>query len=354
MWLIICHDSFNQGMVIFDILNIARFVARISEKQIVQTVAFSSETSCLVIKPVVTTKMSHPLNKSVTLHNGVEMPLLGFGTYRLKKEAVQDPVRFALEAGYRHIDTASVYRNEQFIAKIINDDNETIENNSKVKREDIFITTKLAPKHHGYEKASAAIDESIKNLGTSPIDLFLIHWPGVSGMKPDDPETPLMRLETWRALENALDDGKVRSIGVSNFQPRHLKHLIENCRIKPHVNQFEFHPACQQTELIELCNKHKIQIVAYSSLGVGELLSHPEVIKLSSRCERSEAQVLLRWAMQKGVCVIPKASSKERIEENSKLFDFDLKKDDMKALDDISKEFPEGHHFCWNPESVLY
>ena len=123
MQLIICYDFFNQGMLIFDNLNIARFVARISEKYIFQIVAFSSETSCLVIKPVVTRKMSHPLNKSVTLHNGVEMPLLGFGTYRLKKEAVQGPVCFALEAGYRHIDTASVYRNEKFIANIINDNN---------------------------------------------------------------------------------------------------------------------------------------------------------------------------------------------------------------------------------------
>ena len=302
----------------------------------------------------VTVAMSPPMTEYVTLHNGVQMPLLGFGTYRLKKEGVEDPVRFALEAGYRHIDTASVYRNEKFIANIINDNNERIVDNSNVKRKDLFITTKLAPKDHGYDKASAAIDECIKNLGTTPIDLFLIHWPGVSGKKPDDPETPSMRLETWRALEKAMDDGKVRAIGVSNFLPRHLKHLIENCRIIPHVNQIEFHPACQQTELIELCQKHKIQIVAYASLGVGELLSHPVVNQVANRNERSAAQVLLRWSIQKRIPVIPKASTKERIEENSKVFDFELSKDDMTELDNISKEFSEEHHFCWNSESVTF
>ena len=344
-------------MVTSVISNIKQINVRIILQNVIRNhciASNSSKTIDLNLVKSVSEIMACPLTESVTLHNGVKMPLLGFGTYRLKKEAVEDPVRYALEAGYRHIDTASVYRNEKFISKIINDNNEAGVNKPNVKRKDIFITTKLAPKDHGYEKATAAIDESIRNLGTTPIDLFLIHWPGVSGKKPDDPETPSIRLETWRALEKAMDDGKVRSIGVSNFQPRHLQHLIENCRIVPHVNQIEFHPACPQTELIKFCEIHKIQIVAYSSLGVGELLSHPLVNKVADRNKRNAAQVLLRWAIQKRIPVIPKASSKERIEENSKVFDLKLSKDDMTELDDISKEFPEEHHFCWNSESVLF
>ena len=182
----------------------------------------------------------------------------------------------------------------------------------------------------------------------------MVHWPGVSGKKPDDPETPSIRLETWRALEQALDEGKVRAIGVSNFTSRHLIHLLTNCRIKPHVNQIELHPLCPQTELIELCKTHQIQVVAYSSLGVGELLDDPVVLKVSNRKERTPAQILIRWAIQKEICVIPKASSRKRIEENSKVFEFELSKDDMLELDGISREFPEAHHFCWNPESVLF
>ena len=346
-------------MVISFIHTSRKFSLKIKIKDIVQIrqiMNHSHETDDLDTANNIMNKLSPPLKQSVTLHNGLKMPLLGFGTYRLKKESVEDPVRYALSSGYRHIDTASVYRNEQFIGKIINQNNDETKSvsNTNVQSKDIFITTKLAPKDHGYEKASAAIDESIKNLGISPIDLFLVHWPGVSGKKPDDPETPSMRLETWRALEQALDEGKVRAIGVSNFTSRHLIHLLTNCRIKPHVNQIELHPLCPQTEMIELCKTHQIQVVAYSSLGVGELLDHPVVLKVSNRKERTPAQILIRWAIQKEICVIPKASSRKRIEENSKVFEFELSKDDMLELDGISREFPEAHHFCWNPESVLF
>ena len=279
------------------------------------------------------------------------MPLIGFGTYRLKGEAVADPLRAALAAGYKHIDTASIYKNEQVIGDIIRD---YIKNNENADWEHIFITTKLTPKDQGFEKASIAIDQSIEKLGISPIDLFLIHWPGIAGRKVDDPETASIRLGTWRALEKALIDGKVRSIGESNIQPRHLIHLLENAKIVPHVNQIELHPACPQTDLMELCKKNNIQIVAYSSVGVGELLDHHIVLDIAKRFGRTPAQILLRWGLQKGVCVIPKASSKERIEENHKVVEFELDVDAMNALDNIAQEYSTPKHFCWDPETIKF
>ena len=290
----------------------------------------------------------------VQLHNQVWMPRIGFGTYRLKNEAVKDPVYAALETGYRHIDTASVYRNEQVIGNILGDLINGKARGSLKRREDIFITTKLAPKDQGFEKASQAIEDSIKKLGGTPIDLFLIHWPGCAGKQLDDPKIADMRLGSWRALEKAFADGKVRAIGVSNFQPRHLIHLLENARVVPHVNQVEFHPACQQKELMSLCKQHKIQLVAYASLGVGALLTHPIVQDVARGCSRTPAQVLLRWGLQKGVCVIPKASSIERIVENYDVFEFKLDLEAMEALDNISKEYSTPKHFCWDPEGVQF
>lgn len=290
----------------------------------------------------------------VELHNQIRIPLVGLGTYRLRGEDVVNPVVAALKTGYRHIDTASVYRNEEMIGLITDHITNSQVNPHAIERKNIFITTKLAPKDQGFDKANLAIDKSLKKLGGCPIDLFLIHWPGCAGKKLDDPEIATIRLETWRALEKALSDGKVRAIGVSNFQPKHLNHLLENCKIVPHVNQIEFHPACQQHEILKLCKQHNIQVVAYSSLGVGNLLQHSVVLNVARRIERTPAQVLLRWGIQKGVCVIPKASSTTRIEENYNIFDFKLNRVDMEELDAICKEYPSSKHFCWNPENVQY
>ena len=289
----------------------------------------------------------------IQLHNQVRMPLLGLGTYRLKGEAATQPVRDALNLGYRHIDTASVYGNEQAIGDVVRYVTSDL-NGTSIKRQDLFITTKLAPKDQGYVKATAAIDASIERLGGTPIDLFLIHWPGCGGMQLDDPAQATMRLGSWQALEKALTDGKVHAIGVSNFEPRHLTHLLENATVVPHVNQIELHPACPQPELLKLCKLHKIQIVAYASLGVGALLNHSTVNRVASRRGHTPAQVLLRWGLQKGACVIPKASSTERITENYKVFGFELDSKDMAELDDISKEYQKPQHFCWNPGTVKF
>ena len=301
--------------------------------------------------------------RHAALHNGVRMPLVGIGTYRLKGAAVAYPVRAALTHGYRHIDTASVYKNEDAIGEMLEmlepragtGDGASESSAAPVAgmlREHLFVTTKLAPKDQGYEKAAAAVDASIAKLGGRPVDLFLIHWPGCGGKQLDDPSTASMRLESWRALEQALADGKVRSIGISNFQPRHLKHLVEHAKVVPHVHQFEMHPACPQEELRRLCADSKIQVVAYASLGVGALLENAAVVAVANRVQRTPAQVLLRWSIQNGAAVIPKASSEKRIQENHDVFDFVLAAEDMAELGKIATTAPQK--YCWDPEDVVH
>lgn len=299
--------------------------------------------------------------RHATLRNGVRMPLIGLGTYRLKGAAVAHPVRAALASGYRHIDTANVYKNEAVIGDMLKTLDSSGGDDAAVAaqppvagmlREHLFITTKLAPKDQGFEKAAAAIDASVAKLGGRPVDLFLIHWPGCGRKRLDDPETPTTRLESWRALEQALADGKVRSIGVSNFQPRHLSHLLEHATVAPHVHQFEMHPACPQQALRQLCAANKIQVVAYASLGVGALLEDATVASVAKRVQRTPAQVLLRWGIQSGAAVIPKASSEHRIRENHSVFDFVLAEADMAELNNIAATAP--YKYCWDPEDVVH
>ncbi|GAQ80986.1 Aldo/keto reductase family protein [Klebsormidium nitens] len=282
------------------------------------------------------------LTSSVTLNTGFEMPVLGLGTYKAKGVDVRNAVKWAIEAGYRHIDTASIYRNEEDIAEAIRD--------SRVARESLFITSKVSPYQQGYEKARKALQESLTRLGTDYLDLYLVHWPGASSVPVTSERNVHLRHETWRAMEEAFREGRCRSIGVSNFLRTHLEELLSASSVVPAVNQIEVHPYLTQEGLREFCASKGIRVEAYSPLGCGELLSDATVVRLAHKFGRTPAQVLLRWGLQTNLIVIPKSVTKERIEENARVFDFDfeLEGEDVASLLALNK----NERFCWSPEGV--
>lgn len=274
------------------------------------------------------------------LNSGHSIPLVGLGTYQMRGEECREAVRTALDYGYVHIDTAYIYRNEDVIGSVLQGRS----------RGSLFITSKIPPTHQGYEKTLEAAAHSMSQLGVTYLDLLLIHWPGCSGLAPTDPENGVKRLETWRAMEQLQREGKVRSIGVSNFLVRHLEPLLKQCSIRPAVNQFEYHPLCQNEDLLQFCRGNGIQVEAYSSLARGntELFSNPAVQDIATRHGKSIGQVLLRWGLQKEVVILPKSIHSDRIRSNAEL-DFELTTEDMSQLNALNKQ----KHTCWNPSSVF-
>jgi len=264
------------------------------------------------------------------LNNGIEIPIFGLGTFQTRSgKETRDAVLYALQSGYRLIDTAAAYGNEEDVGEAAR--------KSGIPREEIFITTKLWNTDHGYERALAAFERSLKKLGLSYVDLYLIHWPEGG-----------LRNETWKALEKLLKDSKCRAIGVSNYTIRHLNELLKNSSTVPAVNQVEFHPYLYQKELLKFCNSNKIQLEAYSPLTKGRKLNDPELLKIARKYSKTSAQILIRWVLQKGVVAIPKSSRKERIEENARVFDFEISDEDMKALD----SFNQDYRTSWDPTDV--
>ncbi len=259
--------------------------------------------------------MKLTLSSKVKLNNGTEMPLLGLGTWMLAegKEAEQ-AVGWALEAGYRHIDTASIYRNERSVGNAVR--------KSGI-REDVFITTKLWNSDH--DDPERALDDSLKKLGMRHVDLYLIHWPV--------PE----RNRTWKVLEKLNKKGKCRAIGISNFSIEQTEELLKIADVIPAVNQVEFHPWLYQKELWEYCRKQKIQLEAYSPLARAETLKDKTVVQMAGNYKKTPAQILLKWAVQKNIVAIPKSRDKGRIEENAAIFDFEIKESDMKRLDGLNQ-----------------
>ncbi|KAJ2885478.1 hypothetical protein GGI21_001262 [Coemansia aciculifera] len=288
------------------------------------------------------------------LANGLLMPSVGLGTWQHRDPVVLKQVVFrALDAGYRLIDTASAYRNEAIIGEAL-----AMAFNDKarlLKREDVWITSKLAPKQQGYKGATAAVLESLKSLQVDYIDLYLIHWPGASGREPESHEHRALREGSWKALEDLYRLKKVRAIGVSNYTRRHLEEMREYAEIGPMVNQCEFHPLAQQAELLQYCRDNDIVFTAYASLGEAALLADDSGIEqLNDICCRrpdlTRAQILLLWGLQRGAAVIPKATSAQHLQENIAVVDSRLSADEMSILDDIGKR-PEKR-FCWNPTTV--
>jgi diketogulonate reductase-like aldo/keto reductase len=254
----------------------------------------------------------------IRLNDGAEIPQLGLGVFQVPQDEVAEVVRYALQCGYRSIDTAAGYQNEEGVGEAIA--------SSGLPREEIYVTTKLANTDHGYEAALRAFEVSRQKLGLTYVDLYLIHWPL--------PERDLY-VETWRAFEKLKDDGLARSIGVSNFLIPHLEKLLAESEVVPAVNQIEVHPALQQRELREHCWDHDIVPEAYSPLARGEVLHHPIITEMAARYGKTPAQVVLRWHIQEGHIVIPKSTTPSRIKENFEIFDSELSEEDMTLFESL-------------------
>jgi len=284
----------------------------------------------------------------LTFHTGNKIPIVGLGTYEMADSECDKAVRTAIVNGYRHIDTASIYKNEEGIGRCL----KGLYKDKLITRQDLFITSKISPYEQGYEKALAAGENILKRLDTEYLDLLIIHWPGVSKMKPDDPKIAEKRLETWKALQKLKEQGKVKDIGVSNFLPRHLDHLIKNSGEVPVLNQFELHPLCINHELIDYCHKNKIVVEAYSSLARKheKLMKNSYLLELAKKYNKSVAQVALRWAVQNNFVVLPKSVTEKYIIENIDIFDFELEEEELKKISALNENF----HTCWDPSVVLH
>ena len=257
--------------------------------------------------------------QSVTLNNGVKMPILGFGTFKVENgQETIDSVKHALKIGYRHIDTAMIYKNEEGVGQAIKE--------SGIPREEIFLTSKVWNTDQGYDSTLEAFEASLKRLQTDYLDLYLIHWP-----------QPLNR-ETWRALEDLYKAGSVRAIGVSNFKEHHLDDLLEVATIVPAVNQVEYHPQLMQKPLNDYCKKHGIQLEAWGPLMQGKIFEFELLDELAKKYNKTVAQIALRWDIQNGVVTIPKSVKSSRIEGNADIFDFNISEEDIKLINQLNKE----------------
>lgn len=267
--------------------------------------------------------------RQIPLRDGASIPRVGLGVYQSPRgEPTRTAVREALASGYRHVDTARVYRNEADVGAAVRE--------SGLPRDEIFVTTKLWNRDQGYDRTLRAFDESLAELGLDTVDLFLIHWPVAK-----------KRLDAWRALETLHGEGRVRSIGVSNFLVPHLEELLAHATVVPAVDQIEIHPFHQQRETRALCAAQGIVVEAYSPLTRGQRLTDPVLVRVAAEVGRTTAQVLLRWGLQHDLVVLPKSTRPERIRENLALFDFQLTDDQMAALDALE----EGTATGWDPRT---
>ncbi len=268
------------------------------------------------------------LQSTTTLHNGTKMPWLGLGVFKVEEgQELVNAVKTAIAHGYRSVDTAAIYGNEVGVGQGVN---EAIEETG-IAREDLFITSKVWNSELGYETTIAAYEESLTKLGLDYLDLYLIHWPVAGKYK-----------EAWRALETLYKEGRVKAIGVSNFQIHHLGDLMKDAEINPMVNQVEYHPRLTQQELQVFCQQHAIQLEAWSPLMQGQLLDNTELQEIADKYGKSVAQVILRWDLQNGVVTIPKSTKEHRISENASVFDFELAVDDMKRINHLNENHRVG------------
>ena len=258
---------------------------------------------------------------TIRLNNGVEIPQLGFGVYQVPPEDTAEAVSTALEIGYRHIDTAEMYGNEKGVGEAVA--------RSGIDRGEVFVTSKLNNGYHRRDDALRAFDQSLADLGFEYLDLFLVHWP-LPGIDVD-------YVETWKAMEEIYASGRARSIGVSNFQAHHLRRLFGETEVRPAVNQIEVHPYLAQEELRAFDADHEIVTEAWSPIAQGKVLDDPVVLRVAERCSRTPAQVVLRWHVQRGDVVFPKSVSRQRMQENFELFDFELGTGDMATLTGLDR-----------------
>lgn len=277
------------------------------------------------------------------LNNGYEIPCIGFGTWRMKeKEECERSVICALQNGFRHIDTAAFYFNEDIIGEAIE--------KSGVKREDIFITSKLWNTEHTYEKTMKAFMKTLDDLKTDYLDLYLIHWPRPIDFRDNWEKA---NSETWRAFEDLYSSGKIKAIGLSNFLPHHIDALLETAKIKPMVNQIEMHPGLLREDVVKYCREKAIQLEAWAPFAVGESFDIPVIKNLAEKYNRPASQIILRWFIQNGVVPLPKSKTAERIKENIGVFDFELEEFDVEVINEITGE---GAQFCLHhdPDNINF
>ncbi|MFD1675321.1 aldo/keto reductase [Alicyclobacillus fodiniaquatilis] len=259
------------------------------------------------------------------LSNGVEIPCIGFGTWQTPNgDVAVSSVLSALQAGYRHIDTAQGYGNEESVGTAVK--------KSGIDRKEIFITSKLNNSEHGYQKTLDAFEETMKKLGMDYIDLFLIHWPNPIAFRDHWQEA---NAGTWKAFEELYNAGRIRSIGISNFHPHHIEELMKTATIAPMVNQIRLCPGDTQDEVVDYCRSRNILLEAYSPLGVGKIFDVPEMQALAEKYGKSIAQICIRWSLQRGYLPLPKSVTPARIKENAEVFDFELSADDVQRIADL-------------------
>lgn len=267
-------------------------------------------------------KRIQSLTDTYTLSNGVQIPAIGFGTWQMpNNEDTTAIVSHALEVGYRHIDTAQAYRNEEAVGRAVK--------KSDVKREDIFITTKIDNLNHGYDNTVRSLHKSLELLDTDVIDLVLIHWPNPKEFRPNWQEA---NSETWRAMEEFYERGQIRALGISNFHPHHMDALLKTAKVKPMVNQIMLCPGLVQEEIVAYCKEAGILVEAYSPLGTGKALDAPELKELAEKYDKSPAQIALAWSLSMGFLPLPKTSTMKRVAENADIFDVDLTKEEVDRL----------------------
>lgn len=269
--------------------------------------------------------MMKALTDCYTLANGVKIPCIGFGTWQTPNGKVAvSSVLSAPEAGYRHIDTAQGYGNEESVGIAVKQ--------SGIDRKELFLTSKLTNSEHGYEKTLAAFETTLEKLGTDYLDLFLIHWPNPIAFRDHWQEA---NAGTWKAFEELYRSKRIRAIGISNFRPRHMEELSRTAEIAPMVNQIRLCPGDTQDEVVEYCRAHNILLEAYSPLGVGKIFEVPEMKALAEKYQKSIAQICIRWSLQRGYLPLPKSVTPSRIRENTQVFDFELDSSDVQLIADL-------------------
>ena len=274
------------------------------------------------------------ISDTFTLSNGVKIPCVGFGTWNLENsQAGIDIIKTAIDCGYRHIDTAAAYHNENAVGKAVVA--------SGLDREEIFITSKLDNASHGYEETLAAFDKTMNELGLDYLDLYLIHWPKPYAIRDRWEE---LNEGTWLAFEELYEKGLIKAIGVSNFLEHHLEPILDKCNIRPMVNQIEIHPQYPQHGIVSFCKSNDILVEAWSPLIGGRAFKNPLLIKMAEKYNKTVSQICLRWSIQMGALPLPKSSTAQRMKENADIFDFEISDEDINTMKQLEELGSVGSH----------